>query len=102
QPDRVEPDAHGIFALAKDDDIAHARHALDGVLHINIKVVGDELVGVACIAGKEPGGEYEVVADLGDGDAGLVHGRRQPSLNAGDAVLYVDCGDVEAVVRVEG
>jgi hypothetical protein len=43
QAHRVEPDAHGVLALAEDHDVAHAGHALDGVLHVDIEVVGDEL-----------------------------------------------------------
>ena len=42
QPHRIKPQAHGIFALAKDNDVAHAFHALNGVTHVKIKVVADK------------------------------------------------------------
>ena len=71
QADGIEPDAHGVLALAEDDDIAHAGHALEGVLDVDIEVVGDELGGVAAVAGEEAGAEDEVDVGLGDGDAGV-------------------------------
>ena len=69
QADRVEPEAHGVFALAEDGDVADAGHALDGVFDIDVEVVGDELVGVAAVEGEESGAEDEVGAGLVDGDA---------------------------------
>ncbi len=64
QTHRVEPDAHGVFAFAEDHNVADAGDALEGVLHVDVEVVGDEFVGVAAIAGEEAGAEDEVFADL--------------------------------------
>ncbi len=38
----IEPDAHGVLALAEDDDRAHARNTLQRIRYIDVKVVGDE------------------------------------------------------------
>ena len=38
----VKPDTHCILALTKDDDIANARNALEGILDIDVEVIGDE------------------------------------------------------------
>ncbi len=102
QPHRVQPHAHGVFALAEDDHIAHARHALQGVLYVNIEVVGDKLRRVAVVERIKSGAEDEVVAGLGDADAARVDRRRQPSRNAGNAVLDIDGGDVQVVAGLEG
>ena len=40
----VQPDAHRVFALAEDDDIADAGYALERVLYVDVEVVGDVLV----------------------------------------------------------
>ena len=37
--DWVEPQAHGVLALAKDHHIAYARHALERVLHVHVEIV---------------------------------------------------------------
>ena len=102
QAHRIEPDAHGVFALAEDHHVAHAGHALDGVLDVDVEVVGDELVRVAAVAGIEAGAEDEVAVGLGDGDAGGVDRSGQAALHAGHAILHVDGGDVEVVAGVEG
>ena len=99
---RVKPDAHGVLALAEDDHIAHAGHALEGVLHVDVEVVGDELLGVAAVEGVKAGAEDEVAVGFGNADAGRVDGRRQPALDAGHAVLHVNSGDVQVVAGLEG
>ena len=38
----IEPDAHGVLALAEDDDGADAGDALEGVADVDVEVVGDE------------------------------------------------------------
>ncbi len=42
QAHRIEPHAHGVLARAEVHHIAHAGHALERVVHVNIEVVGDE------------------------------------------------------------
>ncbi len=97
----VKPDAHGVFALAKDDDVANAGHALDGVLHIHIEVVGDELAGIASVLRIKACAQDKVAVGLGNGDAGGVDRRGQPAFHAGHAVLHIDGGNVEVVAGGE-
>jgi hypothetical protein len=101
QSNRVEPDTHGVFALAEDHHVAHAGHSLEGVLHINVEIIGDELARIAVVESIKAGAEHEIVVGLGDGDAGGVHLARQAALCAGDPVLHVHCGNVQVVSRVE-
>ena len=38
----IEPDAHGVLALAEDDDGTDAGDALERVVDVDVEVVGDE------------------------------------------------------------
>ena len=98
----IEPEAHGVLALAEDDDIADAGDALEGVGDIDVEVVGDEGLRERVVGRDEAGGEDEVGVGLGDGDAGVVDDGGETALGGGDAVLHVDGGDVEVVAGVEG
>ena len=49
---RIEPEAHGIFALAEDEDVGDAGHALERVAHIHVEVVADEDRGKTAV-GRE-------------------------------------------------
>ncbi len=98
----IEPDAHGVFALAEDDDVTDAGNALERILDVDVEVVGDEGRRERVIGRDETGGENEVGVGLGDGDAGVVDGGRETALHGGDAILHVDCGDVEVVAGLEG
>ena len=102
EPAGIEPEAHGVLALAEDDDVADARNTLEGILDVDVKVVGDEGLRERVIRGDEAGGEDEVGVRLGDGDAGVVDGGGQTALGGGDAVLHVDGGDVEVVAGLKG
>ncbi len=99
---RIEPDAHGIFALAKDLHVADAGHALERVLYVNVEVIGDELVGVTAVAREEACAKDEVAIRFGDGDSGGVDSRGKASGNARNAVLHIDGSDVEVVAGLKG
>src|SRR2546430_113243 len=66
---RIEPNAHGVLAFAKDDDVADPRNPLQGILDVDVQVVGDVLVRKAVIGRVESGGKNEVGICLGDGHA---------------------------------
>ena len=51
---RIDPQPHRVTALAEDDDVAHAGHALDGVADVAVDVVADELGVVAVVREKNP------------------------------------------------
>ena len=76
----IEPDAHGILALAEDDHVAHARNALERIFHVDVDIVRDVLVRKAVIGRVESRGENEVRIRLGDGDAGVLDFLRQAAL----------------------
>ena len=40
----IEPQAHGIFALAKNHHAAYALHAFNGIAYIEVKIVGDKKI----------------------------------------------------------
>src|SRR5579883_2431433 len=101
QPGRIEPDAHGIFALAKNDDIAHALDALERVFDIDIEIVRDVLVRQASVGRIEPYSKDEVRIRLRDCDTGVLDFLRQTALCRVYAVLHVNGSDVEVIPGVE-
>src|SRR6185437_13852035 len=64
QTHRIDPYAHRVFPLAEDDYVAHARHALESVFHVNVKVIRDELARVAIVAREETYAENKVANGL--------------------------------------
>jgi hypothetical protein len=98
----IEPDAHGVLALAEDDDGADTGDTLECIADVDVEIVGDEAGGERVIGGDEAGGEDEVGVGLGDGDAGVVDDCWETALRRGYAVLHVDGGDVEIVAGLEG
>src|ERR1022692_4369055 len=52
---RIEPHAHRVLALAEDCYIAYTRHALERILYVKNKVVGDEIVGGYVVSRKDTG-----------------------------------------------
>ncbi len=98
----IEPEAHRVFALAKDDDGTHAGNAFERVGDIDVEIVGDEGGRERVVGRDESGGEDEVAVRLGDGDAGVVDYGGETALHRGDTVLHVDGGDVEIVAGLEG
>ena len=75
----IKPEAHGIFALAEDEDVGHAGDALEAVADVNVEIVADEERGVALVGREDGAAEDEVLRGLGDGDADLLDGGGQAS-----------------------
>ena len=98
---RVQPDAHGILALAEDHDFADAGDALQSVLDVNIQVVGDVLVRKAVVGREKSGGKNEVGIRLGDSHAGVLDFLRQAALRRRHPVLHIDRGDIQVVAGAE-
>ncbi len=102
KPHRVEPDAHRVLALAEDDDVGHARHALDRVLHVDVEVVRKEQRIVLALLRIGARREHEIRRGLLDRDAKLADLRRQPAERLVDLVLHVDRRQVVVAGDVEG
>ena len=102
QPDRIEPQAHGVLALAEDLHVGDALDALDRVLDVDVDVVADELVVVAIALAVEAGRQDERAGHLVDGDAGVLDLVGQASHHALHAVLHIDGGQVERPGQLEG
>ena len=98
QPVAVEPDAHGIAALAQDLDLGHAAHVLQPVARVAVDEVGDVQRGHA-VAGE---GEIEdrVGVGLDLADDRLVDLVGQAAAHARDPVAHVGGGVLR--VGVEG
>ena len=99
--DGIEPEAHGIFSFAEDEDVGHAGNALQGVANINVKIVADEEGGVALVGRKDRAAEDEILRGLGDGDSDLLDGGGEPSGSSVDAVLDVNRSEVGIAAEVE-
>ena len=98
----IEPQPHRVAALAEDDDVADAGHALDGVADVAVEVVADELGVVAVVAREEAQSAHEPRGVLDDGDAVGADVGRHPSQRLVDAVLDVDRRQVGVTVDAEG
>src|SRR3984885_6064082 len=98
----IEPEAHGVLALAEDNDRADAGNTLESVADVDVEVVRDEGLRERVVGRDKAGSEDEVGAGFGDADAGVIDSGGKAALDGGDAVLHVDCGDVEVVAGVEG
>ena len=94
EPRRVEPDPHGVLALAEDDHVADAGHALQGVAHVRVQVVADEARAVAVVLGEEAQPAHEARGVLGDGHAEVADVGGQAAHHLVDPVLDVDRREV--------
>src|SRR6202163_4924377 len=98
----VEPQAHGIFTFAEDQDIGDAGNTLQGVADIYIEVIAHEERGEAAVRRKDTGAEAKVLRGLGDCDSNLLDRVGETSLSSVDAVLDVNGGEVGIAADVEG
>ena len=98
----IEPDAHGVLALAEDDDSTHTRNALECVADVDVKVVADKGLRQALVGREEARGQNEVAVGLGDADTGVVDRGGKPALCGGNAVLHVDCRNRQVIASLEG
>ena len=87
---RIEPQAHRELALAEDDDVADAGHALDGVLDVQVDVVAEELRVVAVVLREEAEAAEKPGRVLRHRDAGRAHVGRHAAERLVDAILDVD------------
>ncbi len=101
QPGRIEPQAHGIFALAEYLHIGDARNTLQRVLDINVDVVADELVGVAIAVAVEAGRHDERCRHLVNDDAGIFDFVGQAAGHALHTILNVDGCQIERAGQFE-
>ena len=99
---RVQPEPHGIFALAENDHVAHALHPLQRVAHVQVKIVADEELVVLAFIGIKTVRHHERAGVLGDADAGGLHFGGQAPQRAGSAVLHVHRRHIQVAVQVKG
>ena len=102
EPVRIEPQPHREPALAEDDDVADAGHALQRVADVAVEVVADEERVVAVVVGVEADAAEEPCRALGDGDAVGAHLERHAAERRVHAVLHVDRGEVGIAADLEG
>ena len=98
---RIEPEAHGIFALAENDHVRNAGHAFQRVFDVNVEVIAHEERRVASFRREDGRAQHEIAGGLHDGDAGGLHRVGQPSLGGVDAILNVDRGQIGVAIEVE-
>src|ERR1700688_1448257 len=97
----VEPEAHRVFALAKDEHVGHAGHALQIVANVNIEVIAHEERRIAIVGREHACAENEILRSLGDCNADLLHCIRKASECGIDAVLNVHSGEIGITAEVE-
>src|SRR6476646_10122293 len=87
---RIQPHAHGIFALSKDENVGHAGHAFQRVLDVHVQVIAHEERIIPAVLRIDGSAENEIVRSFGNADAGSFDCARKTSLGGVDAVLDVD------------
>jgi hypothetical protein len=97
--DGIEPETHGVFALAEDEDVGNAGNALQRVADIDVEVIAHEERGVAAVGREDGAAEDEILRGLGDGDSDLLDGGGEASGSGVDAVLDVNRGEVGIAVE---
>jgi len=70
---RIEPQPHGIFALAKNNDVADPVHALQRILDVDVDVVAQEQAVVLSSLRVHARAKHESAGLLGDDDAGVLY-----------------------------
>src|SRR6202041_3406282 len=99
---RIQPQPHGILALAENNYVSHARNTLQRIPDVNIEVVAHEQRGVFVVVGDNGGAKNEILRTLRGRDANRFHGGGQPSLCCVDTVFDVARGQVRIPVYVKG
>ena len=69
----VEPQPHGILALAKNKNLAYALDALKGIADIYVEIIADEQAVVLIVIGEETRAKDKSGGALADADAGGLH-----------------------------
>ena len=98
---RIQPDAHCVFALAKDHHVADALYALQRVAHVDIQVIADEQRVVLPLVSVKTEHHDERTGVLIDRDPGLLHDTGQPAHHGGGAVVDVNGCDVQVAIQIE-
>ncbi|MCY1220275.1 hypothetical protein D9M72_322840 [compost metagenome] len=99
---RIEPDAHRIAALTEKLHVPDARQALQRIKDLQVGVIADR-GEIDRIVRRIQADEHGEIGDLlGDRDAGLVDERGKRGGRLGDAVLDVECRDVDRITHFEG
>src|SRR5208283_2834501 len=99
--DGIEPQTHGVFAFAEDDDVGHTGHTLQAVADVDIEVIAHEERGVASVGREDGGAEDKILRGLGDGNSDLLDRVGETSLGSVDAVLDVDGGEIGVAGEIE-
>ena len=102
QPVGIEPDLHGIVAGAENGQRAHPLDAGEHVGDFQVGVVRHEQRAARIVRRIEVHHRQDVGRALIDGDADLLHRRRQPRDGGGDAVLHLHLRGIEIGADVEG
>ncbi|MNS95668.1 hypothetical protein D3C72_1299360 [compost metagenome] len=96
-----QPDAHGEVRRAHDLRLVGAVDALDGVQHVQVRVIVDVLLVEAAIRRIDPDQQQEAGGALLHVDAGLLHRLGQLRQRQVHAVLHLHLGGVRVGADVE-
>ena len=90
----IEPQAHGVFAFAKNEHVADTWDALDGVSYVEIQIIAQKQAVVCAIRRIDAGTEDEAAELFGDDDASVFYRVWQATERLVDAILDIDGGQV--------
>ena len=99
--ERVEPQAHGVFSLAKILYVSDAGNTLQRVAHVEVNVVAEKKAAVLTMLGIDTRAEHEIARRLCDADAGSFHLVGKPAKRLVHAVLNVYGGEIDVARDVK-
>src|SRR3989442_1309093 len=99
---RIEPQPHGVLALAENKYLSNSRHTLQSVFYVDVQGVAHEERAVAVVRRVHRRAEDKVLRRLGNRDAGGLDGAGKSSLGRVDAILNVYRCQVRVPIQVEG
>ena len=98
----LDPDAHGVVAGSEDARFADARHAIERIEDVDVRVVGKEQRVVGLVGRRQRHDQHRESGGLPHGEAERADVRRQVRLRLRQAILHVDLIEVGHRVDVEG
>ncbi len=85
----IEPQSHGVLALAENDGVRNAGHALEGIANIHVHVIAEEQTVVLPAFRVHAGAKHKSAGLLADKNSRVLHFVRQAPQRLVDPVLHI-------------
>src|SRR3984957_1325678 len=98
---RVQPQAHGIFALAEILHVGDARHAFQRIADLQVHIVAEEQAVIFAVLGVHARAKHEIAGRFANGNASGLHFVGHAAQRLIHAILNVHRGQVDVAADVE-